>query len=133
MCTKKQPDKSFCPRVWIKKANPYKACIYWLCSGFLDGNGYDLGTKILIFWRKMLSRRSLSIIQQRFRIFYVKDTNYFCIKLTTLANDLWVLLSSAKSTSSIIESIDCINLSLLKSATSGINQSSIRLSIIARL
>ena len=70
----------------------------------------------------MLSRRSLSTIQPRFRIFYVKDTNYFCIKLTTLANDLWVLLSSAKSTSSIIESIDCINLSLLKSATSGINQ-----------
>ena len=54
----------------------------------LDGVGYDLGTKILIFWRKMLSRRSLSTIQPRFRIFYVKDTNYFCIKLTTLANDL---------------------------------------------
>lgn len=70
------------------QVNPYKACIYGLCRDFLDGNGYDLGTKILIFWRKMLSRRSLSTIQPRFRIFYVKDTNYFCIKLTTLANDL---------------------------------------------
>ena len=28
-----------------KKVNPYKACIYGLCRGFLDGVGYDLGTK----------------------------------------------------------------------------------------
>ena len=37
-------------RVWIKKVNPYKACIYGLCRDFLDVVGYDLGTKIhLIF------------------------------------------------------------------------------------
>ena len=28
-----------------KKVNPYKACIYGLCRDFLDGDGYDLGTK----------------------------------------------------------------------------------------
>lgn len=28
-----------------KKVNRYKACIYGLCSDFLDGVGYDLGTK----------------------------------------------------------------------------------------
>ena len=28
-----------------KKVNPYKACIYGLCRDFLDGVGYDLGTK----------------------------------------------------------------------------------------
>ena len=28
-----------------KKVNPYKACIYRLCRDFLDGDGYDLGTK----------------------------------------------------------------------------------------
>ena len=28
-----------------KKVNPYKACIYRLCRDFLDGVGYDLGTK----------------------------------------------------------------------------------------
>ena len=48
-------DNWVCP---VTKVNPYKACIYGLCRDFLDGNGYDLGTKILIFWRKMLSRRS---------------------------------------------------------------------------
>ena len=77
-------DKEGCPNI---KENPYKACIYGLCRDFLDGVGYDLGTKILIFWRKMLSRRSLSTIQPRFRIFYVKDTNYFCIKLTSFWMD----------------------------------------------
>ena len=29
-----------------KKVNPYKACIYGLCRDFLDGDGYDLGTKL---------------------------------------------------------------------------------------
>ena len=29
-----------------KKVNPYKACIYGLCRDFLDGVGYDLGTKL---------------------------------------------------------------------------------------
>ena len=38
-----------------KKVNPYKACIYGLCRDFLDGVGYDLGTKILTIWRTMLS------------------------------------------------------------------------------
>lgn len=28
-----------------KKVNPCKACIYRLCRDFLDGVGYDLGTK----------------------------------------------------------------------------------------
>lgn len=28
-----------------KKVNPYKACIYRLCRDFLDGDGYDFGTK----------------------------------------------------------------------------------------
>ena len=28
-----------------KKVNPYKACIYGLRRDFLDGGGYDLGTK----------------------------------------------------------------------------------------
>ena len=28
-----------------KKINPCKACIYGLCRDFLDGVGYDLGTK----------------------------------------------------------------------------------------
>lgn len=27
------------------QVNPYKACIYGLCRDFLDGDGYDLGTK----------------------------------------------------------------------------------------
>ena len=31
-----------------KKVNPYKACIYGLCRDFLDGVGYDLGTKIIM-------------------------------------------------------------------------------------
>ncbi len=34
-----------------KKINPYKACIYGLCRDFLDGNGYDLGTKYLFTFR----------------------------------------------------------------------------------
>lgn len=29
-----------------KGLNPYKACIYGFCRDFLDGIGYDLGTKI---------------------------------------------------------------------------------------
>lgn len=29
---------------WI---NPYKACIYGLCRDFLDGVGYDWGTKLV--------------------------------------------------------------------------------------
>ena len=33
-----------------KKVNPYKACIYELCRDFLDGAGYDLGTKIHLFF-----------------------------------------------------------------------------------
>ena len=28
-----------------KKVNPYKACIYRPCRDFLDGDGYDFGTK----------------------------------------------------------------------------------------
>ena len=28
-----------------KKVPPYKACINGLCRDFLDGDGYDLGTK----------------------------------------------------------------------------------------
>ena len=35
-------DKGICPET---KVNPYKACIYGLCRDFLDGVGYDLGTK----------------------------------------------------------------------------------------
>ena len=31
-----------------KKVNLYKACIYGLCRDFLDGVGYDLGTKFCI-------------------------------------------------------------------------------------
>ena len=46
-----------------KKVNPYKACIYGLCRDFLDGIGYDLGTKILAvdgirderYWKPILS------------------------------------------------------------------------------
>ena len=34
-----------------KKINPYKACIYGLCRDFLNGNGYDLGTKYLFTFR----------------------------------------------------------------------------------
>lgn len=34
-----------------KKVNPYKACIYGLCRDFLDGVGYDLGTKYLFTFR----------------------------------------------------------------------------------
>ena len=30
-----------------KKVNPYKACIYGLCRDFLDGVGYDWGTKLV--------------------------------------------------------------------------------------
>ena len=30
----------------ILTVNPYKACIYGLCRDFLDGVGYDLGTKL---------------------------------------------------------------------------------------
>ena len=32
----------------MTKVNPYKACIYGLCRDFLDGVGYDLGTKIIL-------------------------------------------------------------------------------------
>ena len=31
-----------------KKVNPYKACIYGLCRDFLDDDGYDLGTKLVV-------------------------------------------------------------------------------------
>lgn len=34
-----------------KKVNPYKACIYGLCRDFLDGVGYDLGTKYLFTFK----------------------------------------------------------------------------------
>ena len=42
-----------------KQVNPYKACIYGLCRDFLDGVGYDLGTKIYFnednaFWAKSI-------------------------------------------------------------------------------
>ena len=42
-----------------KKVNPYKACSYGLCRDFLDGVGYDLGTKIYFnednaFWAKSI-------------------------------------------------------------------------------
>lgn len=30
-----------------KRVNPYKACIYGLCRDFLDGVGYDWGTKLV--------------------------------------------------------------------------------------
>ena len=32
-----------------KKVNPYKACIYGLCRDFLDGDGYDLGTRLVVY------------------------------------------------------------------------------------
>lgn len=34
-----------------KKVNPYKACIYGLCRDFLDGIGYDLGTKLILYFK----------------------------------------------------------------------------------
>ena len=42
-----------------KKVNPYKDCSYGLCRDFLDGVGYDLGTKIYFnednaFWAKSI-------------------------------------------------------------------------------
>lgn len=33
------------------KVNPYKACIYGLCRDFLDGVGYDLGTKLILYFK----------------------------------------------------------------------------------
>ena len=30
-----------------EKVNPYKACSCELCRDFLDGDGYDLGTKFI--------------------------------------------------------------------------------------
>ena len=45
-----------------KKVNPYKACIYGLCRDFLDGVGYDLGTKILTIWRTMLSGSLFTVL-----------------------------------------------------------------------
>ena len=49
-------DKEGCLNI---KVNPYKACIYGLCRDFLDGVGYDLGTKIYFnednaFWAKSI-------------------------------------------------------------------------------
>lgn len=41
----KTVNSSYPPRSSNKKVNPYKACIYGLCRDFLDGVGYDLGTK----------------------------------------------------------------------------------------
>ena len=38
-----------------KKVNPYKACIYGLCRDFLDGVGYDLGTKLFLAIYLLLS------------------------------------------------------------------------------
>lgn len=38
-----------------KKVNPYKACIYGLCRDFLDGDGYDLGTKLFLAIYLLLS------------------------------------------------------------------------------
>lgn len=37
-----------------KKVNPYKACIYRLCRDFLDGVGYDLGTKFTGVYDRVL-------------------------------------------------------------------------------
>lgn len=37
-----------------KKVNPYKACIYELCRDFLDGVGYDLGTKYNFYLNNLL-------------------------------------------------------------------------------
>lgn len=45
-----------------KKVNPYKACIYGLCRDFLDGVGYDLGTKILTIWRTLLSGSLFTVL-----------------------------------------------------------------------
>ena len=45
-----------------KKINPYKARIYGLCRDFLDGVGYDLGTKILTIWRTMLSGSLFTVL-----------------------------------------------------------------------
>lgn len=36
--------------------NPYKACIYGLCRDFLDGVGYDLGTKLITTFYFEVSR-----------------------------------------------------------------------------
>mgnify|MGYP005902775783 FL=1 len=41
-------DKEGCPNI---KVNPYKACIYGLCRDFLDGIGYDLGTKLILYFK----------------------------------------------------------------------------------
>lgn len=38
-----------------KWVNPYKACIYWLCRDFFDGDGYDLGTKTIYFFLEPFS------------------------------------------------------------------------------
>lgn len=38
-----------------KKVNPYKACIYGICRVFLDGDGYDLGTKLFLAIYLLLS------------------------------------------------------------------------------
>lgn len=42
---RKTASSSYPPRSLNKKVNLYKACIYGLCRDFLDGVGYDLGTK----------------------------------------------------------------------------------------
>lgn len=39
-----------------KKVNPYKACIYELCRDFLDGVGYDLGTRLITTFYFEVSR-----------------------------------------------------------------------------
>ena len=44
-CNDKQPVTRMKSLSLNKKVNPYKACIYGLCRDFLDGAGYDLGTK----------------------------------------------------------------------------------------
>ena len=51
-------DNEFCP---VTKVNPYKACIYRLCRDFLDGFGYDLGTKSLIFFCIIVDLKYYSI------------------------------------------------------------------------
>lgn len=42
---------------WI---NPYKACIYKLCRDFLDGVGYDLGTKHKLLLSEFYSKTKLT-------------------------------------------------------------------------
>lgn len=58
-----------------KKVNPYKACIYELCRDFLDGVGYDLGTKIilLIYNCNMWVKTILYNLPQKYNRNYITD------------------------------------------------------------